>query len=528
MILLVPLLLQSCHSEVKQDARPLNILFIMSDDHASRALSCYGSEINQTPNLDRLASEGTMLTNCFVTNSICAPSRASIITGKYGHVHGKVTNILPFNGDQVTYPKLLQAAGYETAMIGKWHLDPEPRGFTFWKILTGYNGQGNYYNPEFNEMGNLQTYNGYVTNLITDFAIEWLESRDKSKPFCLLYQHKAPHGPWLPDTAHLSLYRDTDIPVPDNYFDNFEHRDGWYLDHEGSIARFMDPRSLKTEHLDKGHRLNNAQREAFIKAYEPENREMRKAGLSGKDLALWKYQRYIKDYLRTVQSVDENVGRMLDYLEESGLADNTIVIYTSDQGFFLGEHGFWDKRLMFEESIRMPFLIRIPGMKSPGSVCDDMILNIDFAPTLLDYAGVGPLPEMQGRSFRNNLEGKTPGDWRISMYYHYYEYPGWHMVKRHYGIRTERYKLIHYYFDIDEWELYDLERDPHEMHDRFDDPDYAAIVRQLQMELDSLRAYFGDSDALNQKYLEEQPGELLDIPQRTRKYPQFEHLRRKH
>lgn len=290
----------------------------------------------------------------------------------------------------------------------------------------------------------------------------------------------------------------------------------------------MDPRSLKTEHLDKGHRLNNAQREAFIKAYEPENREMRKAGLSGKDLALWKYQRYIKDYLRTVQSVDENVGRMLDYLEESGLADNTIVIYTSDQGFFLGEHGFWDKRLMFEESIRMPFLIRIPGMKSPGSVCDDMILNIDFAPTLLDYAGVGPLPEMQGRSFRNNLEGKTPGDWRISMYYHYYEYPGWHMVKRHYGIRTERYKLIHYYFDIDEWELYDLERDPHEMHDRFDDPDYAAIVRQLQMELDSLRAYFGDSDALNQKYLEEQPGELLDIPQRTRKYPQFEHLRRKH
>jgi arylsulfatase A-like enzyme len=469
------------------DARP-NIVFIFSDDHGYQAMSCYGSRVNQTPNLDRLATEGMRFDRCFVTNSICGPSRAVIQTGKYSHLNGFYRNGLTFDGEQQTAPKLLQQAGYQTAMIGKWHLRSDPTGFDYWNVLIG---QGPYYNPPMKTPQGTVKHTGYTTDIITDLTLNWLENeRDTDKPFLLMYQHKAPHRNWQPGPKHLNRYDDKTIPEPETLFDDYAGRGTPAKTQEMTIANHLSSRDLK---LAPPSGLTTEQLEAWNAAYDPKNKTFADANLEGRELVKWKYQRYVKDYLRCVDSIDENVGRVLDYLDESGLAENTIVMYSSDQGWYLGEHGWYDKRWMYEESFRTPLLVRWPGKVKPGSVCDAMVLNLDFPSLWLSVAGA-PIPtDLQGADFLPLLEGKTPPDWRKSVYYHYYEYPGAHSVRKHYGVRTDRYKLIYFYEpEIDEWELYDLEEDPHELRSVYDDPAYADVVTELKDELQRLRTHYGD------------------------------------
>jgi len=406
--------LPSCNSigQTAGKKRP-NIIFIMTDDHASHAMSCYGSRINKTPNLDRIASEGMRFENSFCTNSICAPCRAVILTGKYSHLNGVIDNRKTFDGSQQTFPKLLQKVGYQTAMIGKWHLKTDPTGFDYWNVLPG---QGAYYNPAMKEMGQQKKYTGYVTDIITDHALKWLKNLKPDEPFCLMYQHKAPHRRWEPGPKHLTMYDDVTIPEPDNLFDDYSNRGRAAKEQDMSIAKTMTENDLKLTPTRKN--LTPEQKRLWDAAYGPKNEAFKKANLQGKDLIRWKYQRYIKDYLRCIASVDDNVGRVLDYLDESGLAENTIVVYTSDQGFYLGDHGWFDKRFMYEESLRMPLLVRYPGEVKAGSVSDEIVLNLDFGATFLDFAGVPVPADMQGESIRKVLQGKTPRNWRKSMYYH--------------------------------------------------------------------------------------------------------------
>jgi arylsulfatase A-like enzyme len=459
------------------DQRP-NILFIMSDDHASHAMSCYGSRINRTPNLDRIAEGGMRFDNCFCTNSICAPSRAVILTGTYNHVNGVTTLDSRLDGRQVTMPKLLQAAGYQTAMIGKWHLghggDADPTGFDYWNVLPG---QGLYHNPEMIEMGERKTFPGYATDLITDFSLDWLGQRDPDRPFFLMCHHKAPHRPWEPDEKHALLYENEEIPYPETFNDDYSNRAAAAAAAKMRIDRDMTITDLK---------------------------QPTPQGLTPDEEKKWKYQRYIKDYLRCVASIDDNVGRLLDWLEAEGLAENTIVVYTSDQGFFLGDHGWYDKRFMYEESLRMPFIIRHPASIAAGSVNEQMILNVDFAFTFLDYANAAIPDHFQGSTFRALLEGATPDGWQSSMYYRYWMHLAHHHVYAHYGVRTLHHKLIYYYADglgqpgaIDdsrepEWELFDLETDPHELMNVYHDPAYAAVKAELTAELHRLQAKVGD------------------------------------
>ncbi len=459
------------------DPRP-NILFIMTDDHASHAMSCYGSRINVTPQLDRIAEGGMRFDNCFCTNSICTPSRAVILTGTYSHVNGVTTLDSKIDGRQQNVAKLLQGSGYQTAMIGKWHLghggNHDPTGFDYWIVLPG---QGFYHDPVMDEMGTRHVIPGYATDLITDISLDWLRNRDPERPFFLMCHHKAPHRPWEPDEKHAHLYDDVDIPEPETFNDDYSNRAA-----AAAAATMRIDRDLNAEDL---------------KQPVPE-------GLTPAEEKHWKYERYIKDYLRCVASIDDNVGRLLDYLDEAGLTENTIVIYTSDQGFFLGDHGWYDKRFMYEESLRMPFIIRYPREIAPGTVNTDMILNVDFPLTFLDYADVAPPEAMQGTSFRPLLNGVTPEAWQTSMYYRYWMHLAHHNVYAHYGVRTLRYKLIYYYADalgqpgaIDdprppEWELFDLESDPHELHNVYHDPAYADVVRELTEELSRLQAKVGD------------------------------------
>ena len=459
-----------------------NIIFIMSDDHAAHAMSCYGSKINSTPNLDRIAEGGMRFDNCFCTNSICTPSRAAILAGTYNHVNGVTTLDTKMDNRLQTFPKLLQEAGYQTAMFGKWHLGtgPEhcPTGFDDWAVLPG---QGFYHNPEFifkgPDGGIRRTVQGYVTDLITDMSLDWLKERDRERPFCLLYHHKAPHRPWYVDEKHAHMYLNEDLPEPETLFDDYANR-----------ASAAEAATMRVGvHMD----------ETDLKCEKPQ-------GMSEHDMRKWAYQRYIKDYLRVIASIDDNVGRVLDYLDAEGLTENTLVIYTSDQGFFLGDHGWYDKRFMYEESLRMPFILRYPPEVKAGSVNDDITLNVDFAPLFLDLAGV-PIPEdFQGRSFRPLLQGQTPDDWRQSMYYRYWMHKAQHNVYAHYGVRTKRFKLIYYYSDalgqegaIDEiyepeWELFDLEKDPCEMNNVYAHPDYQETVRELKVELHRLQEKVGD------------------------------------
>ena len=501
----------SCNQQrVEKQAKSPNILFIMSDDHAYQAISAYGHGLNKTPNIDRIAKEGAIFTKGFVTNSICAPSRAVMLTGKHSFVNGKVDNVQPFNWDQDNFPKLLQKNGYQTAMIGKIHLDGLPQGFDFSMVLRG---QGFYYNPDFLVNGEKKRFEGYCTEIITETALDWLKNkRDSDKPFCLLYHQKAPHRNWKPAPKYLTLYDDTTFTPPTNFFDDYEGRGTAAKEQEMQIdghaqwghdfKMLTDPDGKPTGFKKELNRFTDEQREQWLAAYTPKNEAMKAAKLEGKELALWKYNRYIKDYLRTIKSVDDGVGEVLDYLEENGLADNTIVVYTSDQGFYLGEHGWFDKRFMYEESFRTPILMRYPKEIKGGTVVDELIQNLDFAPTFLDYAGIEIPADMQGESFRKIVSGES-SDWRDAIYYTYYEYPSVHMVKRHYGVRTNRYKLIHFYYDIDEWEMYDLEKDSQEMHSVYDDPAYTDVQKVMHERLSGLREKYGDSDENDQKFLKD-------------------------
>ena len=459
-----------------------NILFIFTDDHSPRAISAYGSEINQTPNIDRLAAEGMLFEHTLVTNSICAPSRATILTGKYNHLNGQITNGERFDGTQQTFPKLLQEAGYETAMIGKWHLKSEPTGFDHWQVLIG---QGPYYNPPIGTPDDTTIVEGYTTDILTDLALEWLQNgRDPEKPFLMMYQHKAPHRNWQPGPDHLTMYDDVVIPEPETLRDNYEGRTSAARNANMTVFRNLTANDLK---ITPPRNLTDEQLATWNAAYEPKNEALRRANLNGQELDAWKYQRYIKDYLRAVASVDDNIGRVLDYLEESGLAENTVVVYSSDQGWYLGEHGWYDKRWMYEESLHMPFIVRWPGHITPGSRNQELVSNVDFAPTFLDIAGADIPEDMQGYSLVDQMTSANPEPVRENFYYHYYEYPGSHCVQRHYGVRTTRYKLI-YFYEIGEWEFFDLEEDPNEMTSLYESPEHAEQIEKLKTELASLRA----------------------------------------
>ena len=490
-----------CTASLAGAERP-NILFIFSDDHAYQAISAYGHKLNQTPNIDRLAREGMLFHSALVTNSICAPSRAVILTGKYSHRNTVLNNVDEFDGSQQTFPKLLQKAGYQTAIVGKWHLKSDPTGFDFWEVLPG---QGHYYNPDFlTPNGNVHR-EGYVTDVTTDTALEWLQNkRDKSKPFMMMLQHKAPHRNWMPAPRHLSLFDGMTMPEPVNLFDDYENRASPAKKQEMEIDRHMTfgvdlkippPEGSNESKGYEGNigRLTDQQRRMWDAVYEPKNTAFKAANLQGRELVRWKYQSYIKDYLRSVQAVDDNVGRVLRWLDAEGLAENTVVIYSSDQGFYLGEHGWFDKRWMYEESLRTPLVARWPGVIKAGSENRDLVSNVDYPETFLEIAGVDVPGDMQGRSLVSIFKGMTPSDWRTSFYYHYYEglpMKAPHAVARHYGVRTDRYKLIHYYIE-GEWELFDLKRDPREMHSFYGDPEYAQIQANLKLELDRLRKELG-------------------------------------
>ncbi len=464
---------------------PPNILFIFSDDHAYQAISAYGDprKLIVTPNIDRLAREGMIFHRSLVPNSICGPARACVLTGKYNHLNGFYDNShFSFDGSQQTMPKLLQAAGYQTAMIGKWHLNSDPTGFDYWDILPG---QGMYYNPAMIRMGEKIKRQGYVTDIVTDLSLDWLKRRNPSKPFLLMCQHKAPHREWAPNLKNLDWSGDRKFAEPETLFDDYAGRGAAEQLQDMTIANTFTKLDAK---LQTPGGMTEAQLKLWNAYYEPRNREFLKANPQGKDLVHWRYQRYMHDYLGTVLSVDESVGRLLKYLDETGLATNTIVVYSSDQGFYLGEHGWFDKRWIFEESLRTPLIVRWPGVTPVGSANSNLVANIDFASTFLEAAHQ-PIPtDIQGRSLVPVLHGRTPPDWRKSFYYHYYEYPGVHKVRRHYGVVTDRYKLVHFYYsDVDYWELFDLLQDPHEMRSVYGQPAYSAVQKNLHDELKRLR-----------------------------------------
>ena len=499
------LFLASCNSK----EAPPNIVFIMSDDHAFQAVSAYGHNLNNTPNIDRIGREGAIFNKGFVTNSICAPSRAVMLTGKHSFVNGKVDNVQPFNWDQPNFAKELQIAGYETALIGKIHLKGEPQGFNHWSVLPG---QGHYYNPKFIENGDTIKIEGHVTPITTNMTLDWLDNkRDKEKPFLLLYHQKAPHRNWMTEEKYLTLFDDKTFEPPANYFDDYEGMGTAAKEQEmqidghavwGHDFKFLvNPITGKKTNFNRElARLTEKQKEKWLEAYTPKNDAFREAKLSGKELGKWKFNRYLKDYLRTIQSIDDGVGEVLNYLDENNLSENTIVIYTSDQGFYLGEHGWFDKRFMYEESLRTPILMRYPKEIKSGTEINQLIQNLDFAPTFLDYAGVEIPNDIQGESFRNIVNNNS-SEWRDAIYYTYYEYPSVHMVKRHYGVRTDRYKLMHFYYDIDEWEMYDLKKDPSEMNNIYNDPEYAKIKKMMHMRLTEMRDKYGDTDELNEMHL---------------------------
>jgi arylsulfatase A-like enzyme len=482
--LLVCLLVLAGSARAQAPRQP-NILLIFSDDHAFQAISAYGDarKLIDTPNIDRIGRDGMRFDRCLVPNSICGPSRATVLTGKYSHQNGFYNNTNSrFDGSQVTFPKLLRSAGYQTAVFGKWHLVSSPTGFDEWHILPG---QGAYYNPAMIHNGQRVTHQGYATDIITDLSLEWLKSRDRTKPFLLMCQHKAPHREWEPALRHLGHDGDRAYPEPATLFDDYNGRGKAEHSQDMTIAKTMGSADLK---LIPPPQLTASQRSLWDAYYEPRNEAFRKANLTGEALVRWKYNRYLHDYLGCIKAVDESVGKLLAHLDAEGLAENTLVVYASDQGFYLGEHGWFDKRWIFEESLRTPLLVRWPGIVKPASINSDLVSNLDFAETFLEAAGAAIPVEMQGRSLVPLLGGKTPADWRKSFYYHYYEFPGPHSVRRHYGVVTDRYKLVHFYGDdVDEWELFDLKSDPRELRSVFGRAEYSNARRSLEGELTRLR-----------------------------------------
>ncbi len=472
------------------DARP-NIVFIFTDDHCQQALSAYDPSRMTTPNMDRIAKEGMLFERCYVTNGICGPSRAVIQTGKYSHLNGFMTNGQTFNGDQQTFPKLLQKAGYQTAVVGKWHLGSTPQGYDYYDVLKG---QGPYYNPPMLTAGEdgkpvTRPHEGYTTDIITEKALGWLKNqRSDEKPFMLMYQHKAPHRNWQPAPEYLTWLDDVEIPEPATLWDDYSNRASPAAEQTMTIARHLNESDLK---LKAPGNLTPKQREAWDAAYGPKNEAYlaKVDSMTPKEVIQWKYQRYVKDYMRCVKSVDDGIGEILDYLESEGLAENTVVIYSSDQGWYLGEHGWFDKRWMYEESLKTPLLVRWPGVVQPDQRNTDIVSNLDFAQTFLDLAGADLPAEMQGRSLIPVFKGQTPSDWRTTFYYHYYEFPGAHSVARHYGVTDGKIKLINYY-EKGEMELFDLEKDPHEMKSEYGNPEYALKVKEMMTELVRLRAMY--------------------------------------
>jgi len=505
-----------------------NIVWIFSDDHSFQSIGAYGGRLqtlNPTPNIDRIAREGMRFDRCYVGNSICAPSRATLLTGKHSHMNGKITNGGGFNHDQEQFQKILQKNGYQTAMIGKIHLPGKMQGFDHWEVLPG---QGDYYQPYFrNESDELYMEDGYVTDIITDKALKWIDSgRDKDKPFMVMIHHKAVHRSWMPAQRHVGMYEDITIPEPDSLFDDYSTRG--VAAHNATMTirdemtsesdlKLFTPKSReryeaeKKKMIDAGEpfppsggwefgayfRMTDEQRTIWDNAREASNQKILAKGEAWQQTpegVKWRYQRYMKDYLGCIASLDENIGRVLDYLAESGLDKNTIVMYSSDQGFYNGEHGWFDKRFMYEESFRTPLVACWPGQIKPGSVNTDLVQNIDFAETFLDLAGA-PIPDdMQGKSLVPLLKGDTPDDWRTSLYYHYYEYPSIHSVRRHEGVTGRRFKLIRFYGpDVpngEEWELYDLQEDPSEMTNLYGNPEYASRINELKQELDRLKTQY--------------------------------------
>ncbi len=510
------------HSEKKP-----NILFIMSDDHAYQAISAYSDKLTTTPNIDRIANEGIRFTNACVTNSICAPSRATILTGKHTHINGKIDNRMAFDRSQITFPQLFQKAGYETAMYGKLHFGNNPKGIDDFMILLG---QGDYINPNFITKKGDTTITGYVTDIITDLTINWLDKkRNKEKPFLMMYLHKAPHRAWWPSPEKLKKFASKTFPEPESLFDDYSNR--------GTAAKTAEMNLLN--HMKYGHdskirpetiaAMENVTPfvptkdykgiDGFTKAYSRANSEQKAKydpildsinasfkenwpKFNNKQKMQWKYQRYMQDYLACVSSVDDNVGRVLDYLDNSGLAENTIVVYTSDQGFYLGEHGWFDKRFVYDESFKTPLLIRWPNKITPNTTNDEMVQNLDFAQTLLEAAQIEAPDDMQGESLIPLLKGNVKEWKRDAVYYHYYEYPAVHMVKRHYAIVTKEYKLVHFYYDVDEWELYDRKNDSQEMNNVYNNPNYADVITKLKKELSAMRVKYKDSPELDQKYID--------------------------
>jgi arylsulfatase A-like enzyme len=507
-LLLVPLLSflgcnriapRSASGDTELQTRP-NIIYIMPDDLTTQAISAYGSiykGIAPTPNIDRIATEGMLFQNVMCTNAICGPSRAAILTGNYSHINGyyKNENGGQFDASQWTFPQEFQKNGYQTALFGKWHLGTDPVGFDEYKFHALSLQQGVYWDPIYNVNGKRQKFEGYATNLTTDFALNWLQKqRDTKKPFMMVLQYKAPHRPWEPDRKYENLWDDIEMPYPATFNDDYKGREWTAGDTEMTMDYFSrrDMKLKRPDNIPENERLEwdfyGAKRGEIV---QPE-------GMSAEEGRKWRYQTYIKDYLACVKSVDDNLGRVLKYLDDSGLAENTLIMLTSDQGFYLGDHGFFDKRFIYEESLRMPFIIRYPKGIKPGSINKDIISNIDFAPTLLEFVGIKTQQKMQGKSFSSLLKGQKLKNWRQSMYYHYYEFPYWHHVQPHYGIRTERFTLAHFYYSIDAWELYDLQNDPQQLNNVINDPAYQKTVVQLKKQLKNLMMFYRNDKQLNE------------------------------
>lgn len=518
----------------KNILRRPNILFIMSDDHAYQAISAYQNHLITTPNIDRIAKEGIKFTNACVTNSICAPSRATILTGKHTHINGKTDNARPFDTTQVTFPELFQAAGYQTAMFGKLHFGNNPKGVDDFMILPG---QGNYINPDFiTKHGDTTRVEGYVTDVITDLTLDWMEQeRDTTKPFLLMYLHKAPHRPWWPRPDKFEEFLDKKFPEPQTLFDDYEHRGTaaktaemnllthMMYNHDSKIrpelTKKMQPEPFVPEYdgsFDNPYtnRVTEAQKAAYAPILDKINADFEQnwPTMTDREKMQWKYQRYMQDYLACISSVDDNVGRVLDYLDENDLSENTLVIYTSDQGFYLGEHGWFDKRFIYNESFKTPLLVRWPNTIQPGITNEEMVQNLDFAQTLLEAAQIAVPSDMQGESLMPLLTSNTEAWNRAAVYYHYYEYPAVHQVKRHYGIVTKEYKLAHFYYDVDEWELYDRVKDSLEINNVYGQPEYEEITALLKTKLEGLRKQYGDSDELNQYYIDIHLENQIDSP----------------
>lgn len=497
-------------SQQEGKQKPLNIIHIMTDDHSFQTISAYGHPISRlapTPNIDRLAAEGVLFRKAFVENSLSTPSRACLMTGLYSHQNGQRQLGKGIDTTKVFFSELLQESGYQTGVVGKWHMQCEPKGFDFYHVLWD---QGEYYNPEFRSQDSNGEYvkeEGYATTLTTDHAIRFLENREPEKPFCLLVHHKAPHRNWMPDTKYLNLYEDVEFPYPETFYDDYSTRceaarkqemrieDHMTLIYDLKVNELKDTPAYKNEWSSSGlenslNRMNEEQRNSWLAAYGPSNEKFIKQNLKGNDLLKWKYQRYLRDYLRCIKTIDDEVGRLINYLEKEGLMDNTIIVYTSDQGFYMGEHGWFDKRFMYEESFRTPLIIRYPNTENRGTECDLLVQNIDYAPTYLDAANLEAPKEMSGTSLIPLLDGNEPAVWRKYLYYHYYDYPAIHQVQRHDGVRDDRYKLIHFYGEKGEVncnELYDLQNDPNEINNLYGNADHTEIQDRLQKQLEHFR-----------------------------------------